>query len=328
MARKNIAVQFEQAEFYTLQEASDYLNLKHGISNITPKSILNKIISYHIPAYVFGKGFDLQCFLKFDFPDNLDTQLAEQYIQARREYNDNISDTISAFCGDDGLLLQLQNYDLTNIYMTGFLNGEVAFADALSLHDIKKRNLEYFHQMVYIKFDDLKPKEVIGIIPQIIYLPSRGRNFFDKQLQNMTLSAHVDEDFNFNSHSNNYGTEYLYLKITIDDLIILHKSLINLENNIINNNPAPQKNWGIQPKKGVSIQKLQAKEQAKTIAKALWNNDKEKKIRMLEMANLVYSELYKSDFLGHLPNDIHSLKDWIKDVAPPYASEAGRPPKE
>lgn len=117
-------------------------------------------------------------------------------------------------------------------------------------------------------------------------------------------------------------------EIGINDLIVLHKDLIELENHIISNNPAPQKQMEIKPRKGVSIQKLQAKEQAKIIAKALWNNDKEQKIRIKEMAIAVYTELYDNGFKLQLPNSTDSLQNWIKDIAPPYATTGGRPKNE
>ena len=111
-------------------------------------------------------------------------------------------------------------------------------------------------------------------------------------------------------------------------MLILHKDLLELENNIIKNNPAPQKQLEIKPKKGVSIHKLQAKEQAKIIAKALWNNDKGDKIKIAEMARLVYSELYDNGFNRQLPHNQESLQDWIRDIAPTYATIGGRPRNE
>ena len=38
--KNDIALSFDKAEYYTLQEASEYLNRKHDIDNITPKKLL------------------------------------------------------------------------------------------------------------------------------------------------------------------------------------------------------------------------------------------------------------------------------------------------
>lgn len=43
------------------------------------------------------------------------------------------------------------------------------------------------------------------------------------------------------------------------------------------------------------------------------------------MAITVHAELYQTEHREQLPNHSVSLKDWIKDIAPEYAREAGRP---
>lgn len=40
LEKNEIALSFEKAEYYTLQEASDYLNLKYGINSITPRKLI------------------------------------------------------------------------------------------------------------------------------------------------------------------------------------------------------------------------------------------------------------------------------------------------
>lgn len=104
---------------------------------------------------------------------------------------------------------------------------------------------------------------------------------------------------------------------------------MELEEKIISNAPIPIKtNTEIKPRKGVSAQKLQAKEQAKILARALWNNDKDKKIRIKEMAVMVYLELYNNGYERQLPNNKESLQDWIREIAPDYATAGGRPANE
>lgn len=50
--KQDIALKFEKAEYYTLQEASDYLNLKHSTNNITPKKLLKQISSHKVNTFI------------------------------------------------------------------------------------------------------------------------------------------------------------------------------------------------------------------------------------------------------------------------------------
>ena len=78
-------------------------------------------------------------------------------------------------------------------------------------------------------------------------------------------------------------------------------------------------------KTGISPAKVNAKLAAATLAEKLWREDKNQKIKILEMAITVYSELYQTEHKSQLPNNQGSLKEWIKHIAPTYAREAGRP---
>jgi hypothetical protein len=44
VSNNDIALIFDTAEYYSLQEACDYLNRKHKTNNITPKKLLKKNI--------------------------------------------------------------------------------------------------------------------------------------------------------------------------------------------------------------------------------------------------------------------------------------------
>lgn len=79
---------------------------------------------------------------------------------------------------------------------------------------------------------------------------------------------------------------------------------------------------------GVSPEKLNAKLAAATLAEYLWRQDKNQIIKIKDMAINVYTELYQTEHQSQLPDNKDSLKDWIKDVAPSYARESGRPPKK
>lgn len=59
MNKNEIALSFEQTEYYTLQEACDYLNMKHGITNITVKKLFPKILKYQTRMYFYANGFGI-----------------------------------------------------------------------------------------------------------------------------------------------------------------------------------------------------------------------------------------------------------------------------
>lgn len=121
---------------------------------------------------------------------------------------------------------------------------------------------------------------------------------------------------------------------TIDDLLINCFSLEEILNGTLKKSSdnhitiIPEESFYIKRKKGVSDEKLLTKDKAKSLAKLLWDNDKEQKIRIGEMAHLVYAELYNNGYDKQLPQDPMSLKEWIKEVAPSYAQDGGRPKKQ
>lgn len=71
--------------------------------------------------------------------------------------------------------------------------------------------------------------------------------------------------------------------------------------------------------------KAAARERAKEIASERWNKDTEHKIRLGQMADLVWKVLVDEGYTDYLPNTAVSIKIWIKPVAPTYACKGGRP---
>ncbi|HCF2589489.1 TPA: hypothetical protein VDW09_003570 [Pseudomonas aeruginosa] len=67
-------------------------------------------------------------------------------------------------------------------------------------------------------------------------------------------------------------------------------------------------------------------EEAQRIAKQLWQDDSARKIRIGEMAQIVFAELYK-EHSKLLPDRADQIRGWIQPVAPPYAMRPGRPKK-
>lgn len=313
MNKNEIALSFEQAEYYTLQEACDYLNMKHGTNNTKPKNLLKSMIKHDTDSYVYGRGFGVQCdfdtpFVNRDFyQNNKDLVISE---------TQELEKDLSFHSCYYGLLFKLDKE----------VKRKLVFKKVTYGIDLIESDL--FCGVLDIENTDKNPQ-----YPEFCY------SFTNKSIRYEILALYPRfcfeyEEIDFNEilpklkEIPTDENELPLLEISIDDVIILHKDLLILENNIINNSPASPREFQIKPRKGVSPQKILANEQAKIIAKALWNNDKEQKIKIKEMASLVYRELYDSEFKRQLPHNQDSLKDWIRDIAPPYATTGGRPKNE
>lgn len=73
------------------------------------------------------------------------------------------------------------------------------------------------------------------------------------------------------------------------------------------------------------------KEVAQELAVSKWEQDKEKKIRILDMCNLIYSDIdimtERQNITDLMPLLPEGLKPWLREVAPGYAKKAGAPKK-
>ncbi len=324
MTKDEIALSFEQAEYYTLQEACDYLNMKHGINNITIKKIFANILKYHTKVCFHAKGF--QVLVSFSV-------MYGKQLNFDREYIDKIYDKALFYLNTimhdgEGLLLFLTRDILEKLRFSEtatFHNEDWAFCAALDPTNLQGNPLSF----------DFLPisKTDLDILYGLSSIHPKFYKYTDDDWEEIFAKSSLKVS-KYDIYSNDDGKEYAdaFYEIGREDLIILYTELMELENNIINHNPAPQKDKlevkQIRPRAGVGMEKLVAKEYAKIIAKHLWSKDGEQKIRMLEMAHLVYSEIHKSVLADQLPDNPNELQKWIKDVAPAYARKGGRPRNE
>lgn len=70
-----------------------------------------------------------------------------------------------------------------------------------------------------------------------------------------------------------------------------------------------------------------ARARAQLIAGELWKRDIDQKIRLGEMAQIVWARLIDEGYKDTLPNSTNVLNDWIRPVAPSYARKPGPPKK-
>ncbi|MNR34390.1 hypothetical protein D3C85_1521600 [compost metagenome] len=68
-------------------------------------------------------------------------------------------------------------------------------------------------------------------------------------------------------------------------------------------------------------------DRAQSIAKERWKLDTNQKIRIGEMAELVWAELAKEGLADLRPENTQQIRNWIKPAAPDYARKGGKPRK-
>lgn len=123
------------------------------------------------------------------------------------------------------------------------------------------------------------------------------------------------------------NTDLLFVYINKNNIFVKNDDAIDILNNVFSCyselDSENEKN-DIKPI-GVSKEKIEAKRYARNIAEYLWRKDIEHKIKIKEMAINVYAELHQTHHRAQLPDKPESLKGWIKDIAPSYAKESGRP---
>ena len=127
------------------------------------------------------------------------------------------------------------------------------------------------------------------------------------------------------------GKPAVFQAISRTDLLITHYQLSRIiEGSLIQKGTPVEtletlaKKLDIKPR-GKSQARERAQLAAKTLAHYLWSKDTDNKIKIKEMAIIVYAELNRTEHHVELPDQAVSLKEWIKEVAPAYAKEAGRP---
>lgn len=327
MGKNNVALSFEQVEYYTLQEACDYLNLKHGITNITPRKLLKNALKHETDIFLhYSITYDIQKIVPKHIQLSIyrDKEFKEYISTLLDDERKAIFDELEKIAIDD-----FYNEDVQSEIYSGQYFFQVDYWGVRPLlTGLEKTPISHFKNIIH-EYDLLIKKEKVKATSSFKFM---GKDVKIDGFLSLNIELYNKESINILKNSSPYeyyieNNTILY-HIGIDDLIIVHDDLINLENYITNQEQTPQTPFDIKPRQGISIGKQTAKEQAKILAKALWNNDKEQKIRMTEMCNLVYAELYDNGFIRHLPNDPTSIKDWIKDIAPPYAQVGGRPKNE
>ncbi|MFT0771924.1 hypothetical protein [Psychrobacter aquimaris] len=345
MNNDNIALNFDKAEYYSLEEASEYLNRKYKTDNINAHKLLKKVVQYEIPLFIYGKNFQLtgdyvmKSFRSVE-PINDDMELYRNNLKEVSKLNraaySKIDSMLSAVMENTGGFLELSvetiraflfdskittdNIDETSLF-GGFLPIAIPNSNASSLDYLDDYLLSYFEDSVAF---------TLALYPSIdIFLDDEEdiTSAIDRTIKSCTPKV-VDYYLYDKENEKTYITPYF--EISRNDLVVLSSGVTKLEELISNNEETSIEIKSLDTdflkQKGVSPQKLLAKHMAKHIANKEWQTDVQNKIKITEMSEIIYSKLYSLGFNNELPDQARNIKSWIKEVAPDYASEGGRPP--
>lgn len=341
----DIPLRFDEAEYYSLEEASEYLNRKYKTDNITAYKILKKVVHYQIPLFIYGKNFQITGdYVMKSFKSveliNDDMELyrstLKEVSKRNRSIYSKIDSMLSAVMENTGGLLEL-NLEATrefifnskihtdNIEESGLFSGFLPIA----IPNSNASSLDYLDDYLLSCFED-SVAFTLALYPSIDIFPDDEEDItsaIDRTIKSCTPKV---VDYYLYDEENEKTYIKPYFEISRNDLVVLSSGVTKLEELISNNEETSIEIRSLDTdflkQKGVSPQKLLAKHMAKHIANKEWQTDVQNKIKITEMAEIIYSKLYSLGFNNELPDQARNIKPWIKEVAPDYASEGGRPP--
>lgn len=331
MSDNDIALSFDTAKYYSLQEACDYLNRKYKTDNITPNKLLKQIYIRNINSFIHFRmnnlsknilRFQIDCYGSNIFTESI-YDLEKDELEPLVEKIERVESYVSNRFIDElfmgHILFKLDTSTLFNMS----LNRDTDNTTPLLLIDgfVHSHNID----------DD--PAMSSKLREWSLGIDGKDYYFTDTGAISIVIDSIDDDDLaEFNNKvpflctfDKRDNFTFAELNIKICDLTILHQDLLTLEREMLNHEPIADENK-IKARKGVNHKKVLAKEFAKHIADERWQQDTENKIKVGEMCDIVWSKLIDSDLAKALPEHRENIKPWIKEVTPAYASEAGRPP--
>jgi len=304
------------APFYTLKQAAKELNRILKVDYYDSKKLLSIALVYDLKLHAYFSG-DISVFVDTNF-----------YFLNKRELGTTIkeiTEEIINFEITSGALLELNTYSIEKIYHFGQsdvnnyglenitnLNANAANqSHFLSYSPLKQKYLKYISEQ------EIKEIEILGIFP----------------IRNTITKENPTRPRKYSTYRNEDNEDIYHPIITREDIFLTHTQLTRVADGVLairEANPhdtqkETSNSYKNRKPQGKSRAKEHAQIAAKTLANFLWNQDKDNQIKIKEMAITVHAELYQTEHREQLPNHSVSLKDWIKDIAPEYAREAGRP---
>lgn len=332
---------YQDADYYSLTEAAEYLNKKYNKYLFAESTLLKQLLAYKIPTHVYSFGlttFGSEFVFKNDL---LPTRGKIECAYDKDSIVADLGEFLRVEGSKTGLFLELRHQDLVQIYMQKQVITH-AFQDVIPFEYITNAtNLrEVIDEMWRATVSYYVNKEPPSLIQERI---DKTKELFDNFVSvEEILNTKDMQDFLYKEQylnvkpqivevDKNIGhlKDFCFFKIITEDVFILRKNLVLLEKYLIGEEVyiQSQKTLAetIKSPKGKSKDKEMAQFAAKTLAGYFWKNDLKQDIRIKEMSIMVYAELNQTNHSDELPDRPESIKDWIKDIAPNYAREAGRP---
>lgn len=321
--------------YYTLKQAAKILNHRLGTKIYNPTLILRMATTYDIDLYAFFHGnWSINC----DCNIPINRLESEEAKKAHKRILIDIENIIECSLSD-GALLRLDKQVIEEIHsfknykvnpdcdyrgITGFV--PIGHFFDTNTHKIINKILfeSRFESILYLKPEQFREIEIYAIYPRC---PDYSEG--DRILPQVESYKYDEEEEDIYSYATitrkDIAITHIQLEKIINDEIKIHgKSQDDLEKT--HTDHLPKKN-NIYKKRGVSQAKLDAKLAAQTLADYLWRNDKERRVRIKEMAINIHAELYQTEHADQLPDKSESLEKWIEIIANkyPHSQQGGRP---
>lgn len=330
--------------FYTLKDAAKELNRILDVDYYDTKKLLNMALAYELQLYIFVKGWKGQVSyaeeMTEEWNEYADVDKHGGYTKLHFDMDATLEAIINARLNlffNEGCLLEVQQELMKILIINKKFIGDSSFAYFGNILDIqdsfignpKNYFLEVFKQRpssyLLRELEECMPDVIASVVDIKIAwteLLHEGPSLYHGAIiPSPVVDNTIEKD----------GQPAIYQAINRTDLLITHYQLskiidgsLTLRGRQVETIETLIGKQDLKPR-GKSKARENAKFAAKTLAHYLWSKDTDNKIKIKEMAINVYAELSQTEHHVELPDQAVSLKEWIKEVAPAYAKEAGRP---
>lgn len=311
------------ALYYDLTEVTEILSKKLSINNLTPRKLIKYIAQFKIPVHIYGFGFSITG----------DFNSLPQYYKSNHKFLTHVERELSGWNTETGSLFKISD-DFVKLFQFHNTLPVSQFEDVISLIALQYANNAT--ESLRLTMSEFKNKEesfeVLALYPYIVTNNENKEELFKGFKDGFEIKPKFIAGDVYKNEDTLCGIDLSIENfiVNFDDLILIKKSLHQLESYLSGEEMYSPLFVEIEKKKlsnknrGVSQRKINAKLTAKAFAEYFWKQDKVEEIKIGQMCEKVYFALFETEYKDQLPDQFISIKLWIKDVAPSYASEAGR----
>lgn len=332
--------------FYTLKDAAKELNRVLEVDYYDTKKLLNMALVYNLKLYIFVKGWEGQVSYAEEMTDEwneyADVDKHGGYTKLHFDMDATLEAIINARLNlflSKGCLLEVQQELIKILIINKKFIGDTSFGYFENILDIQDSFIENPKNYFLEVFKERPSSALVNELRGCTLLSDAIASVVDikiawiQLLQEGNLLHHsaITPPPIIDNTRVKEGQPAIYQAINRTDLLITHYQLskiiedsLTLRDRKIETIETLIEKQDLKPR-GISKARENAKFAAKTLAHYLWSKDTDNKIKIKEMAITVYAELSQTEHHVELPDQAVSLKEWIKEVAPAYAKEAGRP---